>query len=553
MNVFLERTGNPWMDWGIVAMHHFLVQQEEYVLQVNLTDSYVHFELPADLDSEDFISVMEQYLRAQMARLVLPDLALKALGMSVPKRSDGLPDPRYTCRLSKEQLTLVREKPRLKKTQPNLKASLSRNYVGLKGDFDTLAAELENAIRAFWQQQTEKPSAKAMPCPLCGRALWPLSFKMLQNRNPLFNKHQNLRPRGYFGSAENPTMCPTCNLLNIFSVCHNYLPYFTDKSTCILVPGTNSLQVLSKVFQAQKIRLKDMTGADVYSYTTNIDLLRNQAPYQALLAVYTALMNRYAPAEKGYVQDPALGQEEQRGLSCWYLIRVSKGQHVTVGAVNTVFVSTRLFELVRSLDYGRNSDRRGNISETFFARVSSGKEQSVECLAQGLVEEDWSVFSRALFGLLKETRRPRNSVRMAPWSLVFFDHFCDFVLKEVDKVLSSELIDDLKTVGKVIGYNFPGDIGLFSNLNNIYDAETFSKALREVLFKLQKKAATNKKGDKETEIRVPGEGRIENILRNLQEQNIQPMKDVLLIFASLQALYRLTAKSKAEKESTEIG
>ncbi len=61
---------------GIVAMHHFLVQQEEYVLQVNLTDSYVHFELPADLDSEDFISVMEQYLRAQMARLVLPDLAL---------------------------------------------------------------------------------------------------------------------------------------------------------------------------------------------------------------------------------------------------------------------------------------------------------------------------------------------------------------------------------------------------------------------------------------------------------------------------------------------
>ena len=92
-------------------------------------------------------------------------------------------------------------------------------------------------------------------------------------------------------------------------------------------------------------------------------------------------------------------------------------------------------------------------------------------------------------------------------------------------------------MGKVIGYNFPGDIGLFSNLNNIYDAETFSKALREVLFKLQKKAATVKKEEKETELRVPRESRIENILRNLQEHNIQAMKDVLLIFASLQALY----------------
>ncbi len=551
MDVYLERTGDPWMDWGIVAMNYFLMQQEEYVLKLGLTDAYLRFELLPDLELEDFVSIAEQYLRAQLAGLVLPDSAMRALGISVPKRSDGLPDPRYTYRLSKEQLALVRSKPGFKKTQPNLRVSLGRNYVGLKTDFEKLANEIKNAVMAFWQQQTEESSAKAGPCPLCGRALWPSSFKMLQNRNPLFNKHQNLRPRGYFGGADNPVMCSTCNLLNIFAGCHNYFPYFTDTSTCILLPNTDSLHVLNKVFLAQKTRLKDLTAANVYSYTTNIDLLREQAPYQALLAVYTALIHRYVPAAKGYVQDPALSTEEQNGLRCWYLIRMNKRQHVTIGAINAIFASTRLFELVCSLDYGKNRDRRGHVSETFFAQVSSGKDRSVERLAQGLVEADWSLFSRAMFGLLKERRRPRNLVQLTPWSLLFFDRFCDYALKEVDKVLSSELIEDLKVVGKVIGYNFPGDIGLFSNLNNIYDAETFSKALREVLFKLQKKAATVKKEEKETELRVPRESRIENILRNLQEHNIQAMKDVLLIFASLQALYRLTADTKSAKTSTE--
>lgn len=113
-------------------------------------------------------------------------------------------------------------------------------------------------------------------------------------------------------------------------------------------------------------------------------------------------------------------------------------------------------------------------------------------------------------------------------------------------LLDKELLEDIKKVGRTIGHNFKKDVSIFSDLNNAPDVQSFRHVLKEMFFKMFKFAAGKRQGDKDDDkiLRIPRESRVDNILNSINDENIEAVKDTLLIYACLSAL------RGGEKEST---
>ena len=48
MKITIARTGNPWMDWGLVAFHHLLEVQDRYLQGLSVTPGPLEFEVADD-------------------------------------------------------------------------------------------------------------------------------------------------------------------------------------------------------------------------------------------------------------------------------------------------------------------------------------------------------------------------------------------------------------------------------------------------------------------------------------------------------------------------
>ncbi|MBO8170108.1 MAG: hypothetical protein H0Z35_13145 [Thermoanaerobacteraceae bacterium] len=533
MRAVLTKTGDPWMDWGLVNLGSYW-EMKDWPIE------WHHDQLLLDWPPEredELADEMFRYMRDRMNRLIWQAPEMKILGIEhLQLDRQGFGNPKFSVKIPAKE----REKLKQNLKNPNLKAevTLARNYPGLKGDWLKLKKELASSVQAFWQQisgQTETRDS----CWLCGRDMAE-SYDMRQNKNPLFNQHHNNRIRGYATSPEVGKMCPICNLLNIFSAVHANLPYAVGNSTLLYIPLANSLVVLKKVLNRLQAELIDSHSANVWSYRTNIkDLGYTVTRYQTLIGIYHTLVNRLQNEDESNLAAFPWEEAEKASLNGWVVVTYSKGKNVIMGTISYIRVPHRLFELVKPLTYAEG--KKGTLLQWGINGINASTTYLLDEMARAIVQRNWSLFATSLFSIFKD-----NNSSVKHWSISFWESFISHSLEEVDKVLNKDLLEDIKVLGRVIGANFPEDIGLFTALNNAHDVGAFRRVLRDTFLKLHKFYVAQAKGSSRDKVLVPSESRVERILNELSEDNLDAVKDSLLIYATLQAM----KKQEVEKNES---
>lgn len=558
MKIMLTRTGDPWMDWGLVGMYHYAVAEDRLFQDVDLTPGHLTIKTRDRVPEKKYIQSIFRHLQNRMNDLVLPAPEMKALGLEHRVAGEnGFYDPAHAVTLNKQQKAVLKDKLNNITAKPEV--TLRRNYVGLKNDWRKLAGELNDVISAFFVQHRGEGKIKGS-CGLCGRVVPQRHvYKMRQNKNPFYNQHHNNRVRGHANTVTTGEMCPTCNLLNIFAAVQANTPYFiSDDRTHVILPRVDDLTVLYKIFSNIKSRLVDLLGGEVTGYATNIRDLRQRSLYHALTGVYFNIVHRYLLENDDYILDPVLEDSEQDAVFRWVVLRYRKGQNVSFAHFNHLEVHPRLFDLVRKLDYGTRGDRQGNIYTTFLGGVWCKEPQVVGDIARGIIQREWSRVAKSFLALLKEYRRSGNRVLLRQNALYFFERFLQYAMVEVDCMLDEKLAGDLKSLGRTFGEQFKGDIAFFTSLNNAPDTDAFREVLREAFFKLYKvRLAAGKKDKKDKDegqqdkFYVPSETTVENILNSIGKENLGAVKDTLLIYACIWAMRKLEqdkAKNRAKEE-----
>lgn len=545
MEIIITRTGDPWMDWGLVALAQ--VAEENPELGGKLDSGMLSLSVS---DIESAADLLQRYLVHQLNRCVLLPVEVKLLGYASRRDEHGFIDVTQEWKLddNERQYVLDRlremvarkqgksvddEKLRVPKLKPNKKvtASLKRNYPGIKNDWSKLGQAVETDVQAFfdqWQSNGDKP------CSLCGRESTH-QYEMRQNKNPFYNQHHNNVVRGHRGSVVVATMCPTCNLLNIFAAACADLPYFVENRTHLLVPQVDDLLVLSEVRRLVRNNSLDLASPLLVSYKTNIrELPGGEADlYTSLIGVYWNLRHKYTYNPDTGVEGWDFGLEpaKQAKVGRWVVFRYSKGTNVIFAHFNFLQVDGRLFRLVDPVPYG--DGKEGDLYRSLLRYMPTGNRRSREVFSQGLVTKNWRLVATALFELYKEGK---------PVTSGFARPFIDYAL-EVDKLLEKQLLEDVRTVAGIIGRVFAADVGLMTSINNAHDEASLRRVLKDAFLKMHKIAATTKRFGGE-EVWAPRESRVENILSSVNRENVTEIRDTMLIYATLAAMHAMRNEKK---------
>ncbi|MTI96770.1 MAG: hypothetical protein FH749_15060 [Firmicutes bacterium] len=547
MEIVITRTGDPWMDWGLVALAQ--VAEDNPELDGELESGMLRLSVT---NVEVASNLLRNYLVEQLNRCVLRPLEVKLLGYGAKRLETGFLDPGQEWKLSdkerqyaverlrhfeakRQRKNVDAEDLRVPKIKPGAKvtASLKRNYPGIKKDWEKLGKAVDEDVRAFFDQWR---SGGDKPCSLCGREA-AVEYEMRQNKNPFYNQHHNNVVRGHRGSVVVASMCPTCNLLNTFAAACADLPYFVEGRTHLLVPQVDDLTLLAEVRHLIRNNSLDMASPLLLSYRTNIrELPGGDADlYTSLIGVYWNLRHRYTYHEETGLEDWDFGLEpaKQTKVGRWVVYRYSKGTNVIFAHFNFLQVNSRLFKLVESLQYG--DGKEGDLYRHLLRFMSAGNRRSRELFSEGLVSRNWRHVSTALFDLYKEGR---------PLATGFARPFFDYAL-EVDNVLEKQLLEDVRTVSGIIGRVFASDVGLMTSINNAHDETTLRRVLKDAFLKMHKIAATTKKFGGE-DVWAPKESRVENILSSVNKENVAEIRDTMLIYASLAAMHNLRNEKKEQ-------
>jgi hypothetical protein len=554
MNIELNLTGDPWMDWGLAAYAQ-LCEENSNVFSPEISLGWLKLHI---YDPDEARELIVDFLRQLLDRIVLLPAEAKLLGYPHKRTAEGYYDPEQSWLLSKEEEEQALESFRTQYAarvrpakenelkyppfNPNkkLQASLKRNYPGLKKDWRKLQQNLHGDVTAFIHQWSHEV-AEGVYCSLCGRVASE-EFEMRQNKNPFYNQHHNNKIRGHKSSVSVNTMCPTCNFLNIFAAASADLPYFIEDRTHVLVPQVDNLATLVEIRKLIRNNSWDMDDPWLISYRTNIRELPSRKPdlYTSLIGVYWNLKYKYMRDSHTGQEDWGLGLslEQQKQVERWIVFRYSKGQNVIFAHFNYLRVNSRLFQLLDKVSYGSEGEREGDLYRDLLRTMPMGKGRAREEFSQGLVMKDWRLVAQAVFSLFKEGEN---------FSSALWTRFFDFAL-EVDKVLSGELLEDVKTVGTTLGRAFSRDIGMMSAINNVHDEASLRKVLKDAFMKMHKIVATTTRFGGDDETWVPGPSRVENILSSVTRENVAAIRDTMLIYSTLAAMYSLREKKKGGTE-----
>jgi len=543
MKILINSVGDPWRDWGIIATYKMLKNFRRYLASgPELTGNQLKAELKANIPLERVKSETEEYLKGLLNEIVLRDFSMKALGLDRKKDEAGFYDPGFSINLNKEECAEVQKITGRRPDNNKAGVTLKRNYVGIAPDFKKAVNELSELTGSFFSQFAENvPEKEKTYCPVCS-----LTYRkkdgvaMRQNKNPFYNQHHNNKVRGHANSVETMDMCPTCNFLNSIAAYSANMPYFIGDATHVLLPEITNLVVLEKVFDRIQTGLLDPENSTLYSYMTNIPELRHRSLYPTLVTLYFCIKYKYSP-ETGEFEEFEWDSSLESYLHRWQIIRYSKGQNVIFSVFSTIDVPHRLLDLVTKLEYGKDGAKKGNIVQNFLHGWYSSDKRSVDNLARGIVLKDWRQVSESLY------QHYRDEGKINFDSINFFEKFTLNAFGEVDKLLSLELMEDIKIIGRYMSYILKDDVGLFTNLNNAYNQDSLRKVLSQIFFKMSKIRQTVSPQKLQDFPIEPAEARMERLLNALNnEKDFVNIKDTLMIFTSLSALRNIRKREEDE-------
>ncbi|SEN02762.1 hypothetical protein [Lihuaxuella thermophila] len=565
MKVRLYHTQDPWMDIGLVAFYEALdhiQENEELMDELALTPGYLSFSLEEDL-MEDLQDHLITYLKENLNKVLLPPAELKLLNINDwnKKNERGFLNELYKRTLSKDEIDFLKSKtddygqPKQYLSQPQkvVEISCARNFIGLKADWRRMTETYEEEVEGFFKQFfSESPKKKT--CPLCGQDADPKSFRpMNQSRNVLFNQHHGTPIRGYASSVSKESMCPTCNLLNLFATLQvKRHPYFVNKHqiTHLLVPEVSNLRSLSQLMQtisSNGLEQDLSVNKKIISYRTNINKLKHPTLYVSLLQLYFWM--NHIQEESGFIHNP-LENQDRSALNGWLIPRYNKGQNVIFKEFTRLSVDEDLFSLTLRIHYNNNLNE-GDVVNDFINCIRSEDEQLLDHIAEGIFRKDVRKIARNVYQLYKASLKHPQKYNISIRGSRFFSEYLPYLYKHIEKedvaLFNDQLHEDLRLLGKVIGQHT--DLSAMNKLNTAASRDTFIAALKEALFKIYKQQISSQKDQKADEIYNIGTKRMQNILTQLDDKQLLTIRDTLVIYASLAAFQANNLKKKETMEA----
>ena len=540
MRVQIWKTGDPWFDIGIIGFYKNLKEireqiedeelEEEILPSLRLTQHLLEFELnPQEI--EGLQEECERYVADKLNQIFLLPREWKLLERTQWKMNGPFWDISRSETLTDADREWLKKEKNIKGVRKEIKLEKINNYFGTFTDWKKLIKDYREEIDDFFQQHLAPSPKNAKPCPLCNRTA-EKTFNMRQNRNPFFNQHHATKVRGY-GSIGVQEMCPTCNLLSLYSLIQTqWFPFYvSENKTDILLPELNDLLSLDHLMKKLGENLLDLHDPNETDYTSNIRSLPNHSLYISLLAIYH-LFNEQKD------ELASLDRRTQHSLTSWIIARYGVDRSVNFREFYRIDVHDDLFQLTDELPYG--DKQKGKLLKQFFHEVRTDEPRFLEQIAKGIVKQNLTLINDGLFLWFKQLKRKPKKQWMSWTAYTFFVDFLSFMLVEVMGIVNEALQQDIRALGQAIGKHCAGDLALLTKLNTAASVQSFKQALNEAFFKMVKMVHQTKSHPEQQKqlfhIRTES---LHHILEVLTEENVVDLRNTIMLFANLQAFWTL--------------
>lgn len=555
MRVQIWKTGEPWFDIGIIGLYDNLKKireqiedeelDEEVLPTLRLTRHMLEFELnPQEI--ECLQEECERYVAEKLKQILLLPREWKLLGRTNWKMDGQFWDVTKKEKLSDAEYKWLKEEKKLKGINKEIALIKIKNYFGTTTNWKGLTENYTKEIDAFMQQHLAPRPKNAKRCPLCNRSAKTKTFKgMNQNRNPFFNQHHATKVRGYDSGVGVQEMCPTCNLLSLYSLIQTqWIPYYVSGNTDLLIPEMNDLLSLAHLVNKLGQNLLDLQHPKVIDYTSNIRSLPNCSLYISLLAIYhwfNEQRDELAP----------LDQTSQHSLKSWIIARYGVDQSVNFREFYRINVTDELFRLTDEIPFGDQMQQKGTLLHQFFHEVRTDEPRFLERIAKGIVKRDLTLINDGWFLWFKQLKRKPQKQWMSWTAYTFFSDFLSFILVEVMGIVNAELQQDIRALGQAIGKHCAGDLSLLTKLNTATSVQSFKQALNEAFFKMVKMVhqAQHHTEQRDQLFHIRAES-LHHILEALTEENVVDIRNTIMLFANLQAFWTVKKSQQNKKETS---
>ena len=553
----LELTGNPWTDFGIVSLcaelrmgvPDFLIEgpiltENEVIITINALDK----EVVKTWFNDRLKSRWNQiYWMSKDARIynksLMHDLYLKTDTEGFVVTDEIIP-------IMENQKKRIQEFSPQTQVKNEIRAASHRlNFIGTlgkSGDVQKIKRQKENIVQDFVENWI-LPEGKKV-CEISGRVSGKLE-EVHQVINPFFNKHQNVKVRGFGGTNTYSKVSPILKFVNLCSTLDPYIPFvYKHPTTILILPEIANLSLLAKVYDLLHINLKDVSDKNELSTATNLrGILRSSDVYSLAITLFHNIFYKFTTEEEWDLAPWEKPEEVRKQVTRWVIIPFAREQNIRFGNFTTIKVDHRLYDYIKPIPLSEFADIRLVLDILSRISFSAGGENAVRHLSKAIATSDPQLMKTAIFGFWKHADainfRPQEN---RPHPVRLLPNFIRYFL-EVNTMLNDETRNDLRALGSTIGFVFSNDVTLISKLYNVSSEHAFREFLNQVLFRLYKVGRLGETlPDGIRQIEVHGEPKkvtrisVERITRILDmltkdSHTWKPMAETLSTFASLNA------------------
>ena len=418
--------------------------------------------------------------------------------------------------------------------------------LGKSGDVQKIKRKKENIVHDFVENWI-LPEGKKV-CEISGHVSEKLE-EVHQVVNPFFNKHQNVKVRGFGKTNAYSKVSSILRFVNLCTTLDSHVPFvYKHPKTLLILPEIADLSLLAEVYKLLQINLKDISDKNELSTSTNLrGILRASDTYSLAITLFHNIFYKLTTEEEWNLVPWEEPDEVKRKVTRWVVIPFVRDTNIRFGNFNTIEVDHRLYNFIKPIRFNENGGIRLVPDILSCISFNAGGENAVSSLSKAIATSDPQLMKTAIFRFWKQANainfRPQKD---RPHPVKLLPHFIKYFL-EVNTVLNDETRDDLRALGNTIGSVFSSDVTLISKLYNISSENAFREFLSQVLFRLYKvgrMGETLQNGKRQIE--VQGETKtvlpisVERITRTLdklsEDPNAwKPMAETLSTFASLNA------------------
>ena len=550
-SLVLELTGNPWTDFGIVSFCEEL-RYTPFHCKLGLTPHEATLTIDV-INFEKFEEWLNSTFQARWNQLYWLSRGAKILKLrySSLNYDEGFINRNSQGPITEGERALIKEKWKGSTINDTMSLTQIRfNFIGIGNNADTFRTKQQENIRDFIQDW--QGSKKNKVCEMSGRTC-AKSKDLLQVVNPFANKSHLTRVRGVHTGAVVPKVGAIYYLLSLFTTLDENVPFVYEPSkklAKLILPDIPNIELLTKVYKRLRENLKDDLGQNgLYPYTNLRTQMRVSNQFSLAISLFHNIFYEFSPPDdeesEGEWDFSSLVEqttEAVRQLTRWVIIPFTKGQVVNFQNFHTVEVDTRLYDLIKPIDFKLTQIK---IVPDILVRMSSRTpdgENALGQLNQAIATSTPSLMKAALFNLWKHQDTVLISLqRGKPHPIRLLQPFMNHFL-EVNQVLDKNLREDLRALGTTIGTIFYKDVTLISKLFNISSTNAFRETINVVMFRLYKFST----GEGAKKVVPVKQERIDHILDALTDKNYKEIAETLSTYVCLNAYNAKVFESKSD-------